>query len=185
MQEFGLAILGRAIYDATFSEQTRPFAHALAIVHAAHGAEMVLKARVAEEHPLLIFSKLPSPNSTADVLTIAELFEHGRSYDYSELPNLVWAASGYRIPRVDQYQAFGRLRNAIAHFAVPEIELDREVLRFCFEVMEPFVDHCWKQSAIPYAEEWDESIVSDGYLQERLKDAGIHPSEASKTRLST
>ena len=48
MREFGPCVLGRAIYDSTFSEMTRPFAHALAVVHAAHGAEIVLKARVAE-----------------------------------------------------------------------------------------------------------------------------------------
>jgi hypothetical protein len=33
MKEFGLHILGRAIYDATFSEMTRPFAYMLSVVH--------------------------------------------------------------------------------------------------------------------------------------------------------
>jgi hypothetical protein len=42
MKEFGLHILGRAIYDATFSEMTRPFAHMLSVVHAAHGAEILI-----------------------------------------------------------------------------------------------------------------------------------------------
>lgn len=45
MKEFGLHILGRAIYDATFSEMMRPFAHMLSVVHAAHGAEILIKAR--------------------------------------------------------------------------------------------------------------------------------------------
>ena len=54
MKELGLTVLGRAIHDSTFSETMRPFAHGLAVVHAAHGAEIVLKARIAQEHPLLL-----------------------------------------------------------------------------------------------------------------------------------
>src|SRR3989442_1022235 len=119
MREFGLSILGRAVYDATFAEIGRPFAHPLAVVTAAHGAEIVLKARIAEEHPLLIFRKLPSPTSTAGSLTIAELFEHGRSAEYEDLPALLWASTGYRLSRQESYFAFGRLRNKIVHLAVP------------------------------------------------------------------
>ncbi|MTJ52431.1 hypothetical protein FJR38_07000, partial [Anabaena sp. UHCC 0253] len=31
----------------------------MCVVHTAHAAEILLKARIAQEHPLLIFSKLP------------------------------------------------------------------------------------------------------------------------------
>jgi len=169
MKKFGLCILGRAIYDSTFSEMTRPFAHALAVVHAAHGAEITLKARIAEEHPLLMFAKLPKPSTTFGDLTIAELFEHGRSHDYHDLPNLLWAATGYRLSKFNEFQRFGDLRNQIVHFAVPDVDLSVEALRFCIEVMEPILDDFWKASAIPMAEEWDEVIVSDGHLQEQLQ----------------
>ena len=37
MREFGLALLGRAAYDVTFSEAMAPFSHAMAVGHAAHG----------------------------------------------------------------------------------------------------------------------------------------------------
>ena len=60
MREFGLAILGRAAYDLTFSEMMAPYKHAMAIGHAAHGAEIVIKARIAQEHPLLLFTHLPN-----------------------------------------------------------------------------------------------------------------------------
>lgn len=52
MKEFDLRILGRAVVDATFSAMTKPFAHPLAVVHAAHGAAIILKARIGQDHPL-------------------------------------------------------------------------------------------------------------------------------------
>jgi hypothetical protein len=35
-------------------------------------------------------------------------------------------------------------------------------------VMEPLLEAFWDETAIPYAEEWDESLLSDGYLQEQI-----------------
>ncbi|MDX2021139.1 MAG: hypothetical protein SF187_12940 [Deltaproteobacteria bacterium] len=168
MREFGLNVIARAIYDVTFAEFSRPFAHALAVIHAAHGAEIVLKARIAEEHPLLIFKKLPQSSSTEESLTIAELFEFGRSVDYDDLPELLWATTGIRIERRDRYQEFGRLRNKIMHFAVPEMDHSHEVLSFCIEVLEPLVFAFWQESAVPLAAHWDEVILSDGYLDDQL-----------------
>jgi hypothetical protein len=130
MKEFGFHILGRAIYDATFSETTRPFAHMLSIVHAAHGAEILIKARIAEEHPLLIFKSYPKSNTTKDVLSIKELFKYGRTLMYSELPEVLWAATGYRIKELDKYLKFGDLRNTIVHFSAdPDCEGSTETLK--------------------------------------------------------
>lgn len=173
MREFGLAILGRAVCDVTFSEMTKPFAHAMAVGHAAHGAELVLKARIAQEHPLLIFSDLPRSTSTPGELTMAELFEHGRTAQFHDLPELLWATTGIRMARTDQYQQFGRLRNAIIHFAAPAIDLACETLCFVFQVMEPLVEEFWQASIVNNAEEWDCAIIQDGYLEEQLRRCGI------------
>jgi hypothetical protein len=48
MKQFRLVILGQAIFDATCNEMMKPFVNVHAIVHAAHGAEIVLKARNAK-----------------------------------------------------------------------------------------------------------------------------------------
>lgn len=174
MKEFGLNLLGRAIYDATFAEICQPFAHASAVTLAAQAAEILIKARIAEEHPLLIFSKLPSQASTQESLTIAELFEYGKSYAYEELPDLLWATTSLRIEALEEYKKFGRLRNKIMHFAVPDIELANETLRFSINVMEPLIEKFWNVSALQYAEDWDDVIVSEGYLKERLVGLGIN-----------
>lgn len=173
MRQFGLTILGRAAYAVTFSEMGAPFAHAMAVCHAAHGAEITIKARIAEEHPLLLFTSLPKSANAEDKLTIGELFEYGRTTQFQELPESLWATTGIRMDHVEQYERFGKLRNIITHFAVPDSDLACETLRFLFQVMEPLVNRLWEQSILPYAGQWDEVTVSDGYLEESLVSCGI------------
>lgn len=170
MKDFGFSLLGRAICDATFSEMMRPFAHATTVTLAAQSAEILIKAKIAEEHPLLIFSKLPHLSSTSGALTMEELFEYGRSYMYEDLPNLLWATTSLRLEGLEEFRSFGHLRNKIMHFAVPNIDLPKATLSFAINVMEPFTNLCWGESAIHHAEEWDEAIVEDGYLKDRLLD---------------
>ena len=188
MKEFGLHILGRAIYDATFSEMTRPFAHMLSVVHAAHGAEILIKARIAEEHPLLIFKSYPKSNTTNDVLSIKELFKYGRTLMYSELPEVLWATTGYRIKELDRYQKFGELRNTIVHFSAdPDCEPSTETLKFALEVLDHIVQDFWGESLIYYSQEWDDAIISDGYLQEQIDRLNIqvHPDTQKQIEVLT
>lgn len=188
MKEFGLHILGRAIYDAMFSEMTRPFAHMLSVVHAAHGAEILIKARIAEEHPLLIFKSYPKSNTTKDVLSIKELFKYGRTLMYSELPEVLWATTGYRIKELDRYQKFGDLRNIIVHIsAVPDCEASTETLKFVLEVLDYIVQDFWGESLIYYSQEWDDAIISDGYLQEQIDRLNIqvHPDTQKQIEVLT
>jgi hypothetical protein len=188
MKEFGLHILGRAIYDATFSEMTRPFAHMLSVVHAAHGAEILIKARIAEEHPLLIFKSYPKSNTTKDVLSIKELFKYGRTLMYSELPEVLWATTGYRIKELDRYQKFGELRNIIVHISAdPDCEASTETLKFTLEVLDYIVQDFWGESLIYYSQEWDDAIISDGYLQEQIDQLNIqvHPDTQKQIEVLT
>jgi hypothetical protein len=173
MREFGLTILGRAAYDVTFSEMSRPFAHAISVCHAAHGAEIAIKARIAQEHPLLLFTALPKSSKAEDQLTVTELFVYGRTIQFQDLPEHLWATTGIRMGRVEHYQQFGKLRNTITHFAVPDLDFAGETLKFLFQVMEPLVRRFWDKSILPYAGEWDEVTVSDGYLEEQLVQYGI------------
>lgn len=188
MKEVGLHILGRAIYDATFNEMMRPFAHMLSVVHAAHGAEILIKARIAEEHPLLIFKSYPKSNTTKDVLSIKELFKYGRTLMYSELPEVLWATTGYRIKELDRYLKFGDLRNTIVHFSVPpDCEASTETLKFALEVLDHIVQDFWGESLIYYSQEWDNAIISDGYLQEQIEQLNIqvHPDTQKQIEVLT
>lgn len=168
MLKFGMANLGRAAYQSTFSDMGAPFAHSMAVVQAAQGAELVLKARIAQEHPLLILSSFPKSTATNDQLGIKELFELGRTIQYHELPEALWAATGYRMAKVDQFQQFGRLRNSLMHFGAVEDYWPADTLVFLFEVMESITQEFWQWSICDAAEEWDEIIVSEGYLEQAL-----------------
>lgn len=75
MREFSFNILGRAIFDCTFNEMFSPFSHTLGVVQAVHGAEVLIKSRIAKENPLLIFEKLPKASSGEDLLTIKPLLK--------------------------------------------------------------------------------------------------------------
>lgn len=183
MRQFGLAVLGRALHDATFAEIGAPFVHALAVVHAAHGAEVVIKARIAEEHPLLILERLPGQKSTPGTLTLQELFLHGRSHDYGALPQILWAATGHRVPDLSQYEAFGRLRNRIVHFAVPNGDLSGETIRYCLQVVEPMLYDFWDVSCMEHADDWDEVTVSEGYFAGRVASLELDLDERVRDRL--
>lgn len=185
MKDFGLHLLGRAIYDATFSEMYAPFAHALAVTHAAHGAELVVKARIAQEHPLLIFDELPkSATAAGGTLTIEHLLVRGKTVQYSELPELLWAATGYRMPDPTAFLDFGKLRNQVVHLTVPSQQsLSGDVLRFCCTTMDLLVGDFWGVSALYYSVYYDPETLDGGYVFEQLSQYGITLSNASKTRL--
>lgn len=167
MRDYGLSVLGRALVDVVFAEMMKPYAHATAVALAAHAAEILIKARIADEHPLLIFTKVPRSSTTPNELTVDELLVHGQTLGYAELPERLWATTGYRLRHADQFLAFGDPRNRVMHFAVPPVRLAPDVLRFIVEVMEPAIDDFWGASVLPHAETWDD-VVAEGYLQEQL-----------------
>jgi hypothetical protein len=183
MKEFGLALLGRCLQDVTFDEICNPYAHAMGVVSCARSAEIIIKARIAEEHPLLIFNKLPRPDPTA-LLDVRALMNDGQTLSYKELPAALWAATGYHIGALEDFQNFGRLRNNITHFAVPNIDLSSAVYRFAFQVVEPIIYDLWEVDIIECYEEFGEE---EGYIFENLGRLGITftrracGSETSKT----
>jgi len=81
--------------------------------------------------------------------------------------------TGYQIKDVQRFKEFGKLRNMIMHFAVPDADNSGETLKFAFEVVYSMLQDFWNDSVIPYAEIWDDVIVAEGYLQEQIKVNGI------------
>lgn len=150
----------------------------MCVVHAAHAAEILLKARIAQEHPLLIFYKLPQSNPSKDALTLIDLLEGGRTLSYEELPNQLWATTGIKIERLKQYREFGRLRNQIIHFSMTNAKaLDMLTLSYSLEVLDPLVESFWERSVIdfikndphpPYAD-----IFHSGIFEDLIKQRGF------------
>ncbi len=155
MRELGLGSMQHALRLSLYDGGDNPCWGELSVLHAAHAAEILIKARIAEEHPLLIFQQIPKPApDRIEPLSFEDLLESGTTLQYSELPQRLWAATGLRLAREDVYAKFGRLRNSIQHFASPRSDPRERTLEFIFGVVDPFIGEQWGLYAIDYNEEF-------------------------------
>jgi len=119
MRELGLGALTHANRHAAYQDIVNDKWAELSVLQAAHAAEILIKAKIAEEHPLLIFEKFPK--ITDDNLSLLSLFEDGHTIEWSQLPNRLWATTSMHLPNKDVFIRFGKLRNSIQHFgAIPK-----------------------------------------------------------------
>jgi hypothetical protein len=144
MKELGLGALTHAIGLSLYSDQNNPHWGDLSVLQAAHPAEILSKARIAAEHPLLIFGQIPrSSQAGGPLLAFEDLLGKGRTIDFQDLPERLWATTGQSISEPNVYEAFGRLRNAIQYFAPPAVNASARKLEFMFKVVDPFVFEKW------------------------------------------
>lgn len=155
MRDLGLGALAHANRHAAYLAMDNPRWPELSVLQAAHAAELLIKARIAQEHPLLIFEHLPSTSQSSFTrLELEDLFKQGRTFQWSTLPERLWAATGLSIPNKDLYARFGKLRNGLQHFAPsPTENCGEQTLRFVFEVIDPFINDCWGLFAVDYDED--------------------------------
>lgn len=155
MLNLGKAALAHANYHACFVSFDGEMWDALSVLQAAHAAEIFIKARIAQEHPLLIFEKIPrSTQTNSDLVSFKDLVKHAKTIQYSELPERLWASTGIKLPNIDEYKSFGELRNTIQHFTVPN-EWPLSTIDFIYKVIDPFINTCWGMCAIDHHEDND------------------------------
>lgn len=157
IRELALGALAHANRHAAYAALENQKWPELSVIQAAHAAELLIKARIAEEHPLLIFEHLPrSSQATSSRLDLEALFKAGRTVQWSDLPERLWAATGLSLPALGRYEKFGKLRNGIQHFGAPQgVDTGVESLRFIFEVVDPFIFECWGLYAIDFDEDYE------------------------------
>jgi len=172
MRDFGLSMVAKGIVNATYSETGEPYSHAMGLVQVANGFEILIKSKIVEEHPLLVFIKVPKETNLSDGnIKMVDLLEHGQTIMYSELPERLWATTGYKIQPIELYNKFGRVRNQIIHFAIPEISLSDFTLEFSFKIIEKAVNFWWDTTILEYAQEYDELIFENVF--ERLEELNL------------
>ena len=155
MRELGLGALTHALRLSLYADPNNESWGDLSVLNAAHAAEILIKARIALEHPLLIFSQIPrSTQAGGPLLAFEDLFQRGQTIDFQDLPERLWAVTGQSLPNLDVYREFGRLRNAIQHFASPQSDPRSRTLEFVFKVLDPFIFKNWGLYAIDYNEEF-------------------------------
>lgn len=156
IRELGLSALSHATYHAAYVSYENPNWVEFSVLQAAHAAELLLKARIAQEHPLLIFEQLPTISNNAEVLlSVQEVLEKGRTIQWSDLPSRLWISTGIKLTDAKKFLEFGKLRNKIQHFASmnnPQ-DLNDIVLEFIYNIIDPFINECWGLYAIDYNED--------------------------------
>ncbi|WAF92409.1 hypothetical protein NRZ28_09345 [Aeromonas hydrophila] len=169
----GVGVLSQAQRNAFYTSygyDSRLDEGVYGVLQAAHAAELIIKAAIAEQHPLLIFSNLPKSTKEEDgFLSLNDLFESGKTIQYVDLPERLWAATGYKIEAIDLFNKFGKLRNCIQHFATPDRDLRTETTDFIYKVVDPILGHFWNKYAIEY-------VDLDGYeddIFEMIYDRGL------------
>ena len=172
MRDFGLSMVAKGIVNATFSEHGEPYSHAMGLIQVANGFEILIKSKIVEEHPLLVFSKIPKEaNLTDGSIKMEDLLEHGQTIMYSDLPDRLWATTGYKIDPLDLYNKFGRIRNQIIHFAVPSMSLSNITLEFAFKLIEKALNDWWDITIFDFTQDYNDVILD--YIFDRLNELGL------------
>ena len=83
LKELGLDALTHAMRLSLYSDQNNPHWGDLSVFHAAPAAEILIKARIAAEHPLLSFDQIPRfTQAGGPLLAVEDLLEKGRTIDF-------------------------------------------------------------------------------------------------------
>lgn len=155
-----LMSLRRANTDIVYYDPRNTYREFLAPLSAAHAGELLLKAIIAKEHPLLIFDGYFEKNSD-DEIDLDWLLSRGKTHNFSKLPNVMWAASGTRLPDPLSFKKLGETRNKIQHFTIPEMEDLRSVAsEFIYKNIDPLLKDTFGHYACLYHEdEFDDYVV--------------------------
>lgn len=158
MLELGLGALSHANHHAAYFNEANDKWGELSVIQAAHAAEILVKARIAQEHPLLIFSNLPLV-SNQDTLSIDKLAEEGRTIEWSDLPKVFKPITNCNFEKDSIFRNFGHLRNSIQHLGImpnkTTTSASLEALRFIYGFIDPFINEHWGLCAIDYDEYTD------------------------------
>ncbi|WP_370215327.1 hypothetical protein [Idiomarina sp.] len=150
MKNLGLGALAHANWHGNFHSFENDKWYELSILQAAHAAEILIKARIAEEHPLLIFEQIPrSTQVDTEFLDFTSLTSKAKTIQYADLPERLWATTGIKLPNVELFKAFGAIQNSIQHFATPG-NFEHSTNDLIYEVIDPFINDCWGLYAIDY-----------------------------------
>jgi len=139
--------------DALIEALNNDFDTRKCLVHVVHAAEIILKARIAQEHPLLIFTEVPKLNPAKTSLTFVDLLENGHTLSYDKLPDRLWAATGIKIENenLETYKQFGKIRNQIIHTSMTSAEVpNAQIWLYSFKVLDPLVRLFWGHSVIEF-----------------------------------
>ena len=174
MKMLGLSALKHANYHSAFYSFENNMWSELSVLQAAHAAEILIKARISQEHPLLIFDQLPTSKKieqSKNDYDFDNFIKYAKSITYSELPERLWITTGIKIENEKMYKEFGELRNIIQHSCPPNsTDFSLKTLNFIYNVIDPFIHKCWGLYAIEYHEDTEEYFyIVDSLISKEIE----------------
>jgi hypothetical protein len=150
-----LGALSQANMHAVFADPGNEHWDFICVTNAAHAGELFLKAIIAKEHPLLIFKDIFSlDDKSADELDLVTLIKRGKTHEFEKLPQVLWVATGQRMPNPECFERLRRARNSIQHFCAPEDEDFRALsLEFIYTIIDPLIKEHFDIFAIEHDED--------------------------------
>lgn len=132
----------------------------MSVLNAAHAGELVMKAMIADTHPLLVFKNVfDLDDGISAELDISRLLAKAKAHDFQHLPAILWAVRAIRIPDKESFDRLRLLRNAIQHFYHPEGvddlgEAARDAsLNFIYNNIDPLLNEYFGLYAIEFHED--------------------------------
>lgn len=173
MFHLGKYLLGHSLEHAVLTNG-HPFWGAMGVLHIVQSAETLIKAAIAKDHPLLIFTDLPNLSQIQKgSLTIEQLIERGETVQYNHLPDLLWASTGFEITELSHYLKMGEERNRIQHLAVTNSDKSDLIIKFCIQVIDPVLFEFWGEHFLDDLVIDDDSIFEDEILKDAIENSGL------------
>jgi hypothetical protein len=165
--------LAQANMHAAYYHQYEEYKEFTSVLNTAHAGELFLKAIIAKEHPLLLFKDLFSlDDGKTDPLDIDRLIERGKTHDFEKLPQVLWAATGKRVPNMHCFERLRKARNAVQHFCPSDkVDFRQLSLEFIYTIIDPMIYREFGLCAIEFHEDHGISYdyVVQALLQSQLK----------------
>jgi hypothetical protein len=142
MIDFACSVASVSIYQCIYMPMIE-YQEATAVSLMAQAIEIILKARLAQEHPLLIFEKVPKYDPKKD--SIEQLFLDGKTVSYLELPNMLQLTLGYSLSDAKLYKDLWNKRSQLIHFGIHKNDYDISeiVLGAGIKILEPVLHQFW------------------------------------------
>lgn len=161
--------LKRANTDAVYFDPGMEHRQSLAPLAAAHAGELVLKALIAREHPLLLFSNI-GEKTTDNEIDLDWLLKNGRTHDFSKLPSVLWATSGIKVPNIESYRRIAAIRNQIQHFVDDrDVNVQYDCLQFIYSIIDPLLHKHFGIIACEFHEDEFHDYVIGCLLSHQIK----------------
>ncbi|KFE33753.1 hypothetical protein [Thioclava atlantica] len=153
--KLALGALAQANTHAVYFDPGNEHWEYMSVLNAAHAGELVLKAIIAREHPLLIFNDIfKLDDERSDGLDLEKLIRKGKTHSFEQLPKVLWAVTGIRTPNLECFDRLRKARNSIQHFCAPDDDDLRALsLEFLYTIIDPLLADCFGVYTIEYHED--------------------------------